>query len=432
MLLTILAAWFCTTTWAITPHEEFARDVRRSAYCYVIYPDKNLPVLTKAPEGYEPFYIDHYGRHGSRWLTSAKAYSTPIEILKMGIRNGCLTAKGKETFAKLKMLNEASQNRWGELTSLGAEQHRGIAQRMVKNFPSVFAGNAHIEARSTTEIRCILSMTNELQVFTAHNPRISINSDASAADMYYLKSEPRALIDSLVKPAMPQLLEIAKADIDFLHFYTQLFTDMKFVADSIVPTDLVGKMYELTSNMQSHKEEINISFYDLFTIDELYGIWNKFNTWNYVHLAACPQAGSVCPYVTGVPLLRNIIVSCDSAIVSGHNGATLRFGHDTVIMPIVCLMGLNWFGVQVTDLNKVSQIWQNYHIFPMAANLQMVFYRRVKGNTTPNDILVKMLYNEHEATLPIATVDGSYYRWIDVKNYFENIILRSPYKDLGY
>ena len=56
MLLIILAAWFCTTTWVITPHEEFARDVRRSAYCYVIYPDKNLPVLTKAPEGYEPFY----------------------------------------------------------------------------------------------------------------------------------------------------------------------------------------------------------------------------------------------------------------------------------------------------------------------------------------------------------------------------------------
>ena len=26
------------------------------------------PARTPAPEGYEPFYISHYGRHGSRWL----------------------------------------------------------------------------------------------------------------------------------------------------------------------------------------------------------------------------------------------------------------------------------------------------------------------------------------------------------------------------
>ena len=24
--------------------------------------------LTPAPKGYEPFYMSHYGRHGSRWL----------------------------------------------------------------------------------------------------------------------------------------------------------------------------------------------------------------------------------------------------------------------------------------------------------------------------------------------------------------------------
>ena len=29
------------------------------------YPAQGLPKLTAAPAGYEPFFINHYGRHGS-------------------------------------------------------------------------------------------------------------------------------------------------------------------------------------------------------------------------------------------------------------------------------------------------------------------------------------------------------------------------------
>jgi hypothetical protein len=35
---------------------------------YSIYPDTALPRLTPAPEGKVPFYISHYGRHGSRYV----------------------------------------------------------------------------------------------------------------------------------------------------------------------------------------------------------------------------------------------------------------------------------------------------------------------------------------------------------------------------
>ena len=50
----------------------------------------------------------------------------------------------------------------------------------------------------------------------------------------------------------------------------------------------------------------------------------------------------------------------------------------------------------------------------------MVFYRPVgtMGNR-PDDILVKVLLNEHEALLPATPVQGSYYRWTDLKQYYE-------------
>ena len=43
------------------------RDPNFAAGDYSIYPESDLPQLTPAPKGYTPFYISHYGRHGSRY-----------------------------------------------------------------------------------------------------------------------------------------------------------------------------------------------------------------------------------------------------------------------------------------------------------------------------------------------------------------------------
>ena len=40
---------------------------------YFAYPMTETK-MAAAPEGYEPFYISHYGRHGSRWLPDDKRY----------------------------------------------------------------------------------------------------------------------------------------------------------------------------------------------------------------------------------------------------------------------------------------------------------------------------------------------------------------------
>ena len=66
--------------------------------------------------------------------------------------------------------------------------------------------------------------------------------------------------------------------------------------------------------------------------------------------------------------------------------------------------------------------WVNYRIIPMAANVQLVFYRR---NADDKDILFKVLLNENEATLPLKAVDGPYYRWADFKEYYHhNSVMR--------
>ena len=50
--------------------------------------------LTPAPKGYVPFFMNHYGRHGSRWLLNDNEYSRSINILKRAAEQGKLTATG--------------------------------------------------------------------------------------------------------------------------------------------------------------------------------------------------------------------------------------------------------------------------------------------------------------------------------------------------
>ena len=70
-------------------------------------------------------------------------------------------------------------------------------------------------------------------------------------------------------------------------------------------------------------------------------------------------------------------------------------------MPLTALMELDNFGDEINDLDALADMgWHDYLVVPMAANIQMVFYRR-PGSTDPDDVLVKVLLNERETTLPI-------------------------------
>lgn len=114
--------------------------------------------------------------------------------------------------------------------------------------------------------------------------------------------------------------------------------------------------------------------------------------------------------------MRKIIEEADSCIALPRPGATLRFGHETIVLPLTCLLGINGFDQQFTNLEDLDKHgWINFEVFPMAANIQFVFYRK---NLKDKDVLVKVLLNEDEATLPLETDCAPYYHWSDFRDYY--------------
>ena len=68
----------------------------------------------------------------------------------------------------------------------------------------------------------------------------------------------------------------------------------------------------------------------------------------------------------------------------------------------------------VPDLyDRYYLAWQDYRVSPMAANLQLIFYRDGKGH-----VLVKLLHNEEEAYLPLPDATAPYYDWEAVRRLF--------------
>jgi hypothetical protein len=160
-----------------------------SASNYCIYPDSTLPALTPAPPGKHPFYISHYGRHGSRYLSNRKGYDIPYRMLQKADSLGLLTQIGKDALRELRHIIDDSEGRWGDLSGLGKRQHRQIAYRMVERFPEVFSDDAFVDARSTTVNRCVLSMGAAVQQIVALNPNLDVTMRASKEDMWYMNHQ---------------------------------------------------------------------------------------------------------------------------------------------------------------------------------------------------------------------------------------------------
>ena len=62
-------------------------------YCNYPLPSGNV---TPAPDGDEPFYVSHYGRHGARYMTDDDHYKYVIGKMDTAQIRGWLTDKGQE------------------------------------------------------------------------------------------------------------------------------------------------------------------------------------------------------------------------------------------------------------------------------------------------------------------------------------------------
>ena len=126
------------SSWAQPKVKDLIRQAPSYASCnYYIYPDSITKPLTPSPEGKKPFYISHYGRHGSRYISSRSGYDIPYIMIQEADSLEELTEEGQKVLHEMNTIMRNTENRWGELTGFGKRQLQNIGQRMAERFPEV-------------------------------------------------------------------------------------------------------------------------------------------------------------------------------------------------------------------------------------------------------------------------------------------------------
>jgi hypothetical protein len=426
-----------------------AQDRYQMGSNYYAYPTPAAK-YTKAPAGYKPFYLSHYGRHGSRFHQPADHYHALYNTLAKADSAGKLTELGKSLLERAKYLDEYAAPRAGDLTQLGVAQHQGIAKRMVKNFPELFKNNAYIEAYASTSTRCVVSMAAFLEELRAQKPKLVIHQESGKYLMAFISPlDFGKIIGESNTPAWQKENEKLYSHVNPARMMNAIFNDSTYVQKNIDAGDLFSKIYEIGNSLQG-SPEIEFSFDDLWTDEDLAARWHAQNAWWYSVLGNNPF-GKKEGLENARPLLKNFLDVADKVIAADTTAsakktaakpakkttATLRFGHDTVIFPFATLLqlenGTQNTGIETADMENLHKVWRDYEISPMAANVQFVFYKSSKKGAP---ILVKVMLNETEQKLPVTcntaalrqnsgTVQNCpaapYYRWEDFRDFYSKI-----------
>lgn len=400
-----------TTREIMLAHPEYAAGV------YLPYPD-TVATETAVPDGFEPFYVSHYGRHGSRYLINESDYTGPLEIFAQAREAGNLTAAGEDVYERLKILCDEASGRAGELAPLGYKQHSGIAERLYRACPEAFTEDADVTALSTPRMRCAHSMFAFVNTLKGLSPRLDVDMESSVRHIKYLSyNTPEASYFNRADgpwAAPTATFKAEKTRPDRL--MNELFKD----PSAIDGNDVMWKLYWVAvdaPNMAS-----GIGLYDIFTPEELFDLWQVFNYEFYTRNSVNPINHGLFTDSAKF-LLANVLEQADKYVAEGRRGASLRFGHDSTIIPFAGLLHFPTADGNESDPEKLYLTYADYRVSPMCSNVQIRFYRNDAG-----EVIVKFMFNENEVPIPCDTDIYPYYRWDDARRALQYLLDTPSYE----
>ncbi|MDD2961166.1 MAG: hypothetical protein PHR45_03670 [Muribaculaceae bacterium] len=360
------------------------------------------------PDSLRPVFINHIGRHGSRYpASSASALLLRNALLRADSLN-TITPLGRRFAVVVEDVISKSNNRWGALDSLGMAEQRGIASRMFINFPEVFK-NANIEAVATHSPRVVMSMYSFTHQLTELSSSVNITAGEGKRYNYLLRPfDVDTAYISYIRHGEWRKIYNEQFNKDCPVGAIRRLLGDKFKAGDEELRNLAINEYYLIAGMSAM--QIDFDYKPYLSIEEYNKLWSFFNLRQYLQRTA--TVASTIPAEIASPLLEEMIMTADSVANGLLNlGAKLRFAHAETLMPLLSLMCIPQCNYLTHYYDTVASNWKDFNVVPMASNLQMIFFRAPSG-----EIYVRTDFNE----APVAVIHGNseiYLKWNELRNY---------------
>ena len=415
----IFSVWIFISAAVFAVAQDYRQTISENpawAACEMCYYEYSEGILTPAPKGYKPFYICHYGRHGSRYMASSSETDAVRPVFEMADSRGLLTEAGKQYWKDLKAILEEQDGMVGMLTARGAQEHRGIGERMGKNFPEVFKGKrSQVSCISSTSPRCLISMTNFTDALQENTRNLDFTYTTGPKHYAYLAYHPEVQEGVILSGNIEMDFRRVQSRPEVLlwHFFSNIEEMKDAIGDPYV---FERRLFQLSCMGQL--TDYGKCLLEHFPYEALISNWEARNARFYV---AYSNSKELPHYATDVakPLLEVMLARMDAALQDGcATAADLSFGHDVTLMPLIAHIGIKGMHEKYS-FDEANANWGAADFICMGSNIQFIFYRNRKGET-----LVKILYNEKETSIPALEASyGPYYRWEDLRKYLASSLI---------
>ena len=392
------------------------------------------------PAGYAPVFINYIGRHGARHLTNLDDLLILQKTLKSADSMHQLTTDGIQLQGMVaKLLLVEKQEDCGLLTIEGKEELSGIGRRMGAHYPAIFNNpGADFSIVTTREKRTQQSAASFMQGMGK-----TVNA---GSNMHFIDNDSVQLRFFEVSPGYKAfkkkgnwIAEINKLENDkhimsekvqiMSRFFKQgyaaaLTTPAKDKKGRNVDADFIDALFNVATLPNAMQAEITAAGYkpaqldvrSLFTCDEFAALEFVNSAKDFLMKGPGTDTNGI-QVRNAVPLLVDFMNTTDSFVQNNRTAFIGRFAHAETICPFATLLDIKGAATPVTDIFTYNKVWDVSTVMGFSANVQWIIYEsKDPGKST----LVKILYNERPAQIPVFTDQYPYYRWDDVKQFYIN------------
>ncbi len=328
------------------------------------------------PDTLHPVFVNLVARHGSRYPAGSLFTMMMKRALDRADSLRTITPLGKRLLGDVDRVIAATNGRWGQLDTIGEQEHRGIAARLYRSCPQLL-DSARVVALSSSSPRSVMSMYSFTHQLAQMGKQVDITAMSGSR------------FSPLVRNfELDEEYKAYRADTAYLSTYGK-FLAKNITIDPLLrvlgenypldyrgASDLAMAEYYVLAGMDAMGLDISPEPY--FTLKEYRQLWSIFNFREYLLYSASTVSSR--PAEIAAPLLLDLVQTADS-VASGRlkTAAKLRFGHAETMMPLLALMQVPGCYYLTNYFDSVADNWQAYAIVPMACNLQIVLLRADSG-----------------------------------------------------
>ncbi|MBR6002566.1 MAG: phosphodiester glycosidase family protein [Bacteroidales bacterium] len=406
ILAAIALAWSTTLP---AQMQMLREDPDRSGVNTHVYEFKDDKV-TPAPKGYSPFYLVHYGRHGSRTDSKTEDYTKLESILQKAKDGGYLSASGDSLLAETRQVMAAHGGNPGHLTRNGELEERELARRVFNKYKPVFTkGSGKIHVQSSNVPRVLVSMACFTGELSKMAPKLDFTIETGEAIFAWINNSASKEHKEIALALRDSMIKVVK--VDSTAIYERLFTNPAKGKRLAPDADkLQRRIWRVAKIAKS--SGLETSPYRFLPDDVICKWWDITNRNIYFCHGNSIEFGEE-RMKRAVPLVEKVFGLADDAIASGSVAADLLFGHDYPLLAMASWFGLEGIGDRMS-FDEIPQKWNDPTNITLASNMQIVFYKSKKKGSP---VLVKFVYNGRERKVRgLEPVGGVYYKWEDIKS----------------